>query len=131
MKQIFKTKKPDAKCSTLNANSQSGVVVILAVLMIGIILSIVLTLSLIFIPKIRSAADIKSSVAAAYAAETAIEWCLYVNRIGSIAVPVMSNGATFINGYTNAAFVPADCTAPPLKAVGTYQGVTRSFEISF
>ena len=120
------------KTKNYKLKTNSGVVVILSVLLIGIILSIVLTLSLIFIPKIRSAADVKGSVAAAYAAETAIEWCLYVNRINPTAPPpVMSNGATFINGYTNAAFVPVDCATPPLKAVGTYQGVTRSFEISF
>lgn len=91
----------------------------------------VFTLSAIFIPKIKSATDIKNSVAAAYAAESAIEWCLYVNRIGVVSLPVMLNGATIINGTTNLPFVSADCATPPVKALGTYQGVTRSFEISF
>lgn len=117
----------------LKTNSQQGVVVIFAVLLIGIILSIVLTLSLIFASRIRSASDTKSSVAAAFAAETAIEWCLYVNRINpAAAMPVLSNNATFINGNTNAAFVhPPDCSVLPIKAVGTYRGVNRSFEINF
>mgnify|MGYP001583620788 CR=1 len=108
-----------------------GVVVILSVLLIGLILSIVLTLSLIFIPKIKSASDVKNSATSLYAAESAIEWCLYVNRIGVVSLPVMSNGAVIINGITNLPFVAADCATPPIKALGTYQGVTRSFEISF
>lgn len=108
-----------------------GVVVIFSVLLTGIILSIVFTLSAIFMPKIKSASDVKNSVAAAYAAESGIEWCLYVNRIGSVPQPTMSNGAVFINGITNMPFLPADCATPPFKALGTYQGVTRSFEISF
>ena len=108
-----------------------GVVVILSVLLIGLILSIVLSLSLIFIPKIKSASDVKNSATSLYAAESAIEWCLYVNRIGVVSLPVMSNGAVIINGITNLPFVATDCAIPPIKALGTYQGVTRSFEISF
>ena len=122
--------KLNAKRSTLIAD-QSGVVVILAVLLIGIFLSIAFTLSAIFIPKLRTASDAKRSVGALYAAESALEWCLYVNRIGSTAQPVMGNGATYINGNTNVAFVESDCLASPFRSVGTYQGVTRSFEISF
>lgn len=109
----------------------SGVAVIFAVLLMGVFLSIVLTLSAIFIPKIRTAANVKRSAGALYAAESGVEWCLYVNRKGSAAMPIMSNGATFINGRTNVPFVPADCSVSPIKSLGTYQGVTRSFEISF
>lgn len=113
------------------STKESGVVVILSVLLIGLILSIVFSLSLIFIPKIKSASDIKNSVASAYAAESAIEWCLYVNRIASVALPVMSNGAIIINGNTNQPFLPADCSTQPIRAIGTYRGVSRSFEVSF
>lgn len=110
---------------------ESGIVVIVTMLLIGVMLSIVLSLSLIFIPKIKSAGDTKRSVAAIYAADSAIEWCLYVNRIGSAIVPTMSNGASIINGNTNAPFVAVDCAVATIKALGTYQGVTRSFEVSF
>lgn len=113
-----------------NLKPNSGVAVILAVLLMGVFLSITLTLSAIFIPKIRTAGDVKRSVAAAYAAESGIEWCLYVNRKGSAATPVMSNGATYINGNTGVSFVPADCSTSPIKSLGTYQGVTRTFEVS-
>ena len=115
--------------------NQSGIAVIFSMLLIGIILSIVFTLSLIFIPKTKSASDIKRSAAAAYAAESAIEWCLYINRQAPPSPvptpPVLANGATFINGNTGVSFMPADCSVQPIKSVGTYQGVTRSFEVSF
>ncbi|MEK7151652.1 MAG: hypothetical protein AAB784_02995 [Patescibacteria group bacterium] len=120
---LIKRLRPDTK--------ESGVIVIVTMLLIGIMLAIVLSLSLIFIPKIKSASDTKRSVAAIYAADTAIEWCLYVNRIGSTALPTMSNGAVIINGVTNAPFVAADCAAATIKALGTYQGVTRSLEVTF
>lgn len=110
---------------------------IMAVLFAGILVAMVLSLSLVFIPKIKVAGDVKKSVAAAYAAESAIEWCLYVNRIGVANQPVMSNNAVYINGNSpiGAPFAavpprPGDCVSP-VKALGTYQGVTRSFEISF
>lgn len=113
-------------------SSQEGVVVIMTLLLASVILSIVLTLSLIFIPKIRAASDIKNSAGAFYAAETAIEWCLYVNRIGSVVTPTMLNGATFVNGNINPArsFVPADCSALPIKSIGSYMGVVRALDVN-
>ena len=110
--------------------TQDGAAVIFALLLTGLFLSIILSLSMIFIPKIRVAGDIKRSVSAVYAAESAIEWCLYVNRIASASLPVLDNGSTFINGFTGVSFISSDCTSLPIKAIGTYQGVARSFEIS-
>ncbi|MBI2063343.1 MAG: hypothetical protein HYT61_03880 [Candidatus Yanofskybacteria bacterium] len=119
------------KPKTQNIKSnQEGVAVILVVLLMSIFLSMTLTLSAIFIPKIRTASDIKRSSGALYAAESGVEWCLYVNRIGSAEMPVLSNGATFINGNTNALFIPADCSTLPIKSIGTYEGVTRSLEVN-
>ena len=87
--------------------------------------------SLVFILVALGLVTVYSS-GAIYAAETAVEWCLYVNRVGSAGVPVMSNGATFVNGRTNnAPFLEADCNSRPIKALGMYRGVTRSFEINF
>lgn len=117
--------------SKKHLKNESGVAVILTVLLAGFFLAIILTLSAIFIPKLGLASDIKKSNAALYAAESAIEWCLYVNRIGSAAQPVMSNGATFKNGTTNQSFVEADCQTTSAKAIGTFQRSVRSFEISF
>ena len=111
--------------------TSEGAALVISVLLAGVLLSIVLTLSLIFIPKIRASSEIGKSPAALYAAESAIEWCLYANRRGSASMPAMSNGASFINGITNLPFDPADCSTSPIKAIGTYQGISRSFEISF
>ncbi len=127
-------KKLNPKPYTLNPN-QRGVAVLFAVLLIGIFLSITLTLSAIFIPKIRISSDVKNSVGAIYAAESGVEWCLYVNRIGAASQPIMSNGASYINGNTGNPFltpspVPGECVSP-IKSTGTYNGVTRSLEISF
>jgi hypothetical protein len=129
--------KPKAQMSNQiqnpNPNSTEGQAVVISILLAGILLSIVLTISLIFTPKIRASSEVKKSSAALYAAESGLEWCLYVNRRGSVAQPVMANGATFLNGGVNppAPLVPADCSAPTIKVLGTYQGITRAFEISF
>ena len=118
------------KTKNIKLKTNKGVAVIYAVLLMGFFLSIVFTLSAIFIPKLKIAGDVKRSVGALYAAESGIEWCLYVNRMGSTPQPVMENGATFINGITNAPFVEANCSSFPIKSLGTYRGVTRSLEVS-
>lgn len=112
-------------------NYEEGVVVIIAILVVGILLSVVLSLSAIFIPKIRNSSEVKKSTAALYAAESGIEWCIYVfKKDGSYPLPIMINGAQILNGNTDAMPAPADCAAQPVKIQGTFQGVTRSFELS-
>lgn len=116
-------------------NREGGVAIIFSVLLIGVILAIVLTLSAIFIPKIRASAEVKKSTAAAYAAESAIEWCLYIKintpPSPTPSPPVMSNGATYTNGLTGGPLSASDCLSIPIRTLGTFQGVTRAFEISF
>lgn len=116
----------------LNANNK-GQAVVITILIVGFLLSITLTLSLLFIPKIRASSEIKKSSAALYAAESGLEWCLYVYRHGVVSAPAMANSATFLNGKVSppAPLTSADCLAPPLKTLGTYQGISRAFEISF
>lgn len=115
--------------------NQKGAAVVISILLVGVLLSIVLTLSLIFTPKIRASSEIKKSSAALYAAESAVEWCLYVIRHGgSAAPPTMSNNSSYLNGLTNQPFNPTnDCSSSTtaIKSIGTYQGISRSFEISF
>ncbi|MEK7616151.1 MAG: type II secretion system protein [Patescibacteria group bacterium] len=106
----------------IKSNTQSGFALVVSILLVAVILSIALSLSAIFIPKIRIAAEAKNSVTAAYAAESALEWCLYSNRIEPVPSPTMTNGSTF---------TITDCSVSPVKATGTYRGVTRAFEISF
>lgn len=104
-------------------NLQSGIAILASLLLAGIMISIMLVLMAIFIPKIRVASDVKNSTAAVYAAESALEWCLYIDRVDDTAPrPVMSNGATF---------EVSDCKVKPVKATGTYRGISRAFEIGF
>lgn len=114
---------------------QEGVAVLFAVLLTALFLSITLTLSAIFIPKIRISSDVKNSVGAIYAAESGVEWCLYVNfktpALPTPSPPAMANNASYINGNTGNSFIPSDCLVLPIKSTGTYNGTTRSLEISF
>lgn len=110
----------------------------MAVLFISFLLLITITLSAIFIPKIHSLFQVKNSTPALYAADSALEWCLYVARLTPPAAtpspPVMANGSDYKNGLTTPSPAPlaaADCKALTIKAVGTYQGVSRSLQINF
>ncbi len=102
-------------------------------MMVGVLISIMLTLSAVFLPKLRVAQEIRKSVSALYAADAAVEYCLYVQKINErIAAgfpdavppkPTLANGATF-------EFEPADCSFP-IRVTGEYQGVRRFFEVRF
>lgn len=107
-----------------------GVALILAILTIGVLITIVLTLSAIFIPKIRLSKDTRNSVGAIYAAESAIEWCIYNKRNGVTLLPVMANGATYTD-ISGGALDASDCSGSSAKIIGNYQGVTRAFDVTF
>ncbi|MBI2064235.1 MAG: hypothetical protein HYT66_00790 [Candidatus Yanofskybacteria bacterium] len=111
---------------------QKGSVLIFSVLMLGVILTITLSLANTLLPRLRSARDSLSSVAAIYAADSAVEWCLYTQRDRQPPVPqpVMSNGATYtmLFGVAPATCAPAES---PLNhtVIGTFRTVTRAFKI--
>ena len=113
--------------------NENGQALVISILIVGFLLSIVLTLSSLFIPKIRASSEISKSSAALYAAESGLEWCLYVNRHSDVPQPIMANSATFLNGKVSppAPLTAADCSATSIKVLGTYQGISRAFEISF
>jgi hypothetical protein len=104
-----------------NFKNQSGVVIVFSIILISVLLSAALSVALIFTPKLRASAEIRHSAGAIYAADTGIEWCLYVNRKGAIAAPVLSNGATVT-------LLPANCLTFPIKSTGNYRGTTRVLE---
>lgn len=108
----------------MDTASQRGMAILVTILLAGIMLSVVFALTAVFVPKIHVAADTKNSVPAAYAAETGLEWCLYVNQKGPINEPSMGNGSKF-------AITGANCTVSPIQVIGTYRGITRAFELSF
>lgn len=107
-------------------NSQRGSVIIFAILLMASMLAISLTLAAIFIPKIQTARNAGSnSVDAFYAADSAIEWCIYTNRGNpALDAPTMTNGASY-------SLDPSDCTSHPMDntAVGTYHGVSRALQV--
>lgn len=107
---------------------ESGSILIYAVLMLGSILAITLSLAAIFIPKIRATSNASSgSVGAIYAADSALEWCIYTNRgNSSVAQPTMNNGSS----YTLSSDCNSGNTNLDAQAVGTYRGVSRSLEVT-
>ena len=90
-------------------------------------LAITLALAGIYLPKLQAVGDASAgSVGSIYAADSALEWCIYTNRANPVLPQtVMSNGAT----YT---LIPADCTILPLnhQVIGTYRNVSRSLEVT-
>ncbi len=106
-------------------HSSPGVAIIFSLLFIAVVLAIVTTLSAIFTPKIKLAYNANKSVTAVYAAESGIEYCLFVVRKSPSPLPtlLMSNGAVVVNS-------PADCVLP-VTSTGTYQGVSRAFEVNY
>ncbi len=108
-------------------NKEAGSVIVFTILILGSMLAITLALVSIYLPKIRAINDAGAgSIGAIYAADSALEWCLYTNRGNpSLSQPTMSNGAS----YT---ITPADCTILPInhQAVGSYHGVSRSLQVN-
>lgn len=107
--------------------NQNGQMILFVMIILGIMVSISLAIGAIFIPKIKLLSDIKNSVGAVFSAESGLEWCLYNNQIKPVPTPpapTMSNGATF-------QLTPANCSGDTIRAVGTYKGTVRAFEVSF
>ena len=116
----------------LSELKSKGSIIIFTVLMLSAILAITLTLTRIFLPRVRSITEATDSIGAVYAADSAMEWCLYNNRGKAplLPQPIMTNGATYqiYNGG-----VPSACPSGEVlnyRTVGTWRGVSRSFEIS-
>ncbi len=111
-------------------SSCEGSVIIFTLLILGSMLAITLALAGIYLPKLRAVGDAGAgSVGAIYAADSALEWCIYTNRANpALPPPVMANGATYKILPANA----ADCTALPLnnQVVGTYRNVSRSLQVT-
>lgn len=115
----------------MTSNKEKGSIIIFTLLIAASILSISLTLVNIFIPRLRALSQSSNSAGAIYAADSAMEWCLYISREKpALPQPVLSIGATY-QIYENGN--PTDCPAGEeldYRTVGTYRGVSRSFEVS-
>lgn len=116
---------------------QRGSVLIFSVLVMTMIMSITFAVLAIFLPKLRIASDPLKSTAALYAADSGIEWCLYINRgkPSPPPLPTMGNtGVTLAVYYPASSFTTASCDPVAEitlnhRAVGSYQNVARSLEI--
>lgn len=103
---------------------EKGAVLIYVLLIAGIVISIAFVLTSIFATKVRLAFDFPNSVTALYAADSALEWRLYNERQDpDAAQPFLTNGASFTITTPFGEF--------PIKAIGTFRGVSRALEVSF
>ena len=97
---------------------------IYTLLTVGIVLSIVFFMSSIFAIKLRLSLDTANSVAAFYAADTAIEWQLFNSLNDPDAnEPLFTNGAVFT--------ITSPPGTLPIKVIGKFQGTSRAVEVSF
>lgn len=111
---------------------QKGSILIFSVLMLGVILTITLTLANTLLPRLRSIGEATSSVSAIYAADSAVEWCLYTQRgrVPAVSQPTMANGATYTITYGSSPGTCAPGESPLNHTItGTYRDVTRAFKI--
>ena len=114
----------------MKTTNQTGSTLIFSMLLLGVMLLVALTLAGVFVPKINLSTKAKSSVGALYAAESAVEWCLYVAKVDSGATPpVLTNGASYTDN-TEQPLTSASCVTP-LRVIGSYQGVSRALEVGF
>ena len=106
---------------------ERGSILIYSVLMLGSILAITMSLAAIFVPKIRASSNAGAgSVGAIYAADSALEWCIYTNRGNpGLLQPVMSNNST----YTLSSNCNSSINGLNAQAIGSYRGVSRSLEV--
>lgn len=112
--------------------NQKGSILIFSVLMLGVILTITLSLGNIYLPRLKTSTEAINSVAAIYAADSALEWCLHEQRSKppSVGAPTMSITATYVI-YFGSGIATCAPGEDPLnhRAVGTYRGVTRSLDM--
>ena len=110
-------------------------------LILAAIMGISLSLIATFVPKVRLLSGAVSSTAAIFAADSALELCLYEARKQAIpsplASPLLTNTATFAIASLSAPEqdVTGDCRplgtgAFKFRATGTFQGINRSLEVS-
>lgn len=119
--------------------SQKGSVLVYALLMLSVTLAISLTLTGIFVPKLRTVREAGDASVALYAADSGFEHCLFEIRklTDSGWDGRLSNGAQFtVRTLPGETLVPGnDCVSIAsasfqFRSTGTFRGVTRSLEIA-
>src|SRR3989344_4457845 len=117
--------------------NQKGSILVFSILILSILTSISLAISAILLPKLRIANDAPNSAVAISAADSGLEWCLYLSRGKPTPEPLPP--PSFEDGGSVVVYYPLDSTniatcvssESPMshRAVGSYSGVTRSLEI--
>lgn len=116
--------------------NQRGSIIIYAMVTMTAMLAIGVTLSGLFVGKLRAAAAARDSTGAVYAADSAVELCLYEARQATNQDPVVfSTDATYqIINVATGDDITDDCSALgetfQFRATGMYRGVRRTLEIT-
>ncbi|MEK7194862.1 MAG: hypothetical protein AAB667_01255 [Patescibacteria group bacterium] len=120
--------------------NQRGSIIIFSVIILTVVTAATMTLTAIFVPKIRTVGETINSAVAIYSADSAAEMCLYEARQQPTTKnprPLMTNGATFTIASLSASplDITPDCTilgsgSFEFRAVGTYNGVSRALELT-
>jgi uncharacterized repeat protein (TIGR01451 family) len=121
--------------------NKNGFVLIYTILIVSVMLTATLSLTRIFLPRIRATTDSISSTVAIFAADSATELCLYQARKQLMPVPLsnplMTNGALVTIASLSAVEVDVsgDCRAMDneeftFRATAVYRGVTRAFQVN-
>lgn len=124
----------------MSTNHQKGSVLLYSMLSMAIMLAIGLSLSSLFVSRLRAALQTRDSVIALYAADSATELCLYEARQGQLEpsprMPLPTGEAFGIVSTTaGQPDVTGDCTklgtaSFGFRATGTFHGVRRTLEVS-
>ena len=117
--------------------SQRGSIIVYTMMTMAVMLAVGVTLTGLFIGKLKRARAAQDSTIAIYTADSAAERCLYEARTGIQASPpltLMSDAAYSI--MSNAVDVTSDCSAIggsgtfTIRVIGTYHGISRALEIN-
>ena len=118
-------------------NSQKGVSIFLAVLLISVLLAIGIGIAAILVAQMRMLKGMGDSVIAFYAADTGVERVLYEDPdfgdppTEQILEGSLANGATY-----RVTKIPKPSCPPPLpqnyciKSIGTFKDVRRAIEVT-
>jgi uncharacterized repeat protein (TIGR01451 family) len=120
---------------------EKGFIMIYAILITAVMITASLSLTRIFLPKIKGINNSTNSTIAVFAADSAAELCLYQSRKqlspSPLSNPLMTNGAmvTIASLSASEVDVSSDCralgnTTFTFRAKGTYRGVTRAFQVN-
>lgn len=129
MKRFIKNNKPAfAKAS---AGKQSGIALLLTVIILSVVMLIAMLISNIVITQLKLAGDINDSVAAIYAADSGVECQLYNIRQAKLLNCFSGGDLIMSNGATIATTVIESAPSFTIKSLGSYRTVKRQFEVNF